>query len=234
MSKCIIVVIVISFFIVFPVFSQGNDHSACFGAVKGNDTFSVGEVRTAILEEEDFQELNGPEWVLMDGRSVNEKAELTSHITHLKNERGEITIPDARGRFLRMANNGACSYLKEKEEEYAACLQKHNAEGDKSAAGDVNAEKPRPQQLGEFQGQEIEGHIHEYNDIYFAGYSYDPIDIKEDGKGNNLGTGKADDDNNGRGWDRNTQLTGGAETRPNNVIVNYFMKICLCRTEKCK
>jgi hypothetical protein len=62
------------------------------------DSGKVGDVKTSMLTEAQFQELHGQTWVLMDGRSVTGSTYET--IT------GSSTIPDARGQFLRGKNNG--------------------------------------------------------------------------------------------------------------------------------
>lgn len=61
--------------------------------------FPVGTIKKAFLTEEQFQDQMGTTWVLMDGRDVtgSDYAILT----------GNTTIPDARGMFLRMKDNGA-------------------------------------------------------------------------------------------------------------------------------
>ena len=204
--------ITLLFVVASPAVSQ--DHSVCFlGTPTGNDVFTVGEVRTAILDETDFQELNGAEWVLMDGRSLQVITDISPYVAHLKNDRGEVIIPDARGRFLRMANNGA----------------------EVDPAGD--------RQLGTLQDDAFLGHSHDYNDIYFSENAHwielqgvTPIDILDDGWGNNIGTtAGVDKGDDGVGWDRTTERAGDiAETRPKNIAVNYFVKICRCRTENCR
>lgn len=57
----------------------------------------IGEVRYSILNVEDFQNLYGSSWVLMDGRTVADTA-----LAAL----GVAKIPDARGVFLRCKNHG--------------------------------------------------------------------------------------------------------------------------------
>jgi hypothetical protein len=58
----------------------------------------VGDIRSSMLNEAQFQSQNGPSWVLMDGRSVAG--------SEYENITGNSTIPDARGMFLRGKNNG--------------------------------------------------------------------------------------------------------------------------------
>lgn len=62
------------------------------------DTFSIGEIISASLDETQLQTQMGTEWVLCDGRSV-----VGSRYEAIT---GFSTIPDARGVFLRGKNNG--------------------------------------------------------------------------------------------------------------------------------
>lgn len=58
----------------------------------------IGAVSQAMLSEAQFQALNGPSWVLADGRDVTGSVYAT--VT------GQTVIPDMRGVFLRGKNNG--------------------------------------------------------------------------------------------------------------------------------
>jgi hypothetical protein len=58
----------------------------------------IGELRSAMLSEADFQSQFGTEWVLADG------ADVTGSKYHTLI--GDTTIPDARGLSLRGKNNG--------------------------------------------------------------------------------------------------------------------------------
>lgn len=62
------------------------------------DLNPVGLIAESMLTEVQFQMLNGPDWVLADGRSVagSQYAMVT----------GSPNIPDLRGQFLRGKNNG--------------------------------------------------------------------------------------------------------------------------------
>lgn len=195
-----------------PIYAES--HLTCgVGPPNGQDVFTVGEIRTAILDEQTFRELNGHEWVLMDGRSLKGiDADIKPYVAHLRNDRDEVVIPDARGRFLRMENNGASV----------------DPSGDRA--------------LGTAQSDSVREHDHEYNDVFFS-YNKDHIsqrgavevDILGDGPRNNVGTHAAlDRDNDGISWDRTTHLTGDSESRPKNIAVNYFLKICRCRTPACR
>jgi hypothetical protein len=62
------------------------------------DAGKVGDVKTSMLTEAQFQAQHNDTWVLMDGRGVGGSTYET--IT------GSSTIPDARGQFLRGKNNG--------------------------------------------------------------------------------------------------------------------------------
>ena len=76
-----------------------------------------------------------------------------------------------------------------------------------------------------------------YGDVYAAEsparIGSSAIDIRDDGRANNLGSGSSDTDNDGSDWDRTSQESavpsvGGMETRPKNVAVNFYVKICNC------
>lgn len=198
----------------------------CTRTPAGQDVFSIGEVRTSILPLTTFQELNGPEWVLMDGQPLMVQTALSAHLA-LESNYNRLRIPDARGRFLRMANNNACADLRGNEEAYGRCIGRHDPDGDRVLGRYQEASFGSHNHGGE--------HDHGYNDIYFS-ESGGPIDM-----GHTYGTGaRSDYDNRGYGWDRRTErsggteLRGGNETRPRNITVNYYIKICNCRTENCK
>lgn len=59
---------------------------------KPNDTHQIGDVKTSILTEVEFQSLYGTTWALMDGRNIagSDLAVLT----------GLSSLPDARGRAM--------------------------------------------------------------------------------------------------------------------------------------
>lgn len=210
----------------------GATQDVCVGEPTGQDVFSVGELRTSILPQRPFQEMNGAEWVLADGRPLLVKTALSPHLSQ-ENEYG-LTIPDIRGRFLRMANNNVCADLRGDDEAYGRCIASRDRDGDR--------------RLGEYQADGFANHAHgthahAYNDVYFAehsGVSESNVDILGDGRNNNWGIlGSADLDNDGFGWDRTTgespvSAAGGRETRPKNVAVNHYIKICNCRTPKCR
>jgi hypothetical protein len=63
-----------------------------------SNNLPVGMVIQSMLTEAQFQELNGPGWILADGRSV--VGSVYASVT------GNTTIPDARGLVLRGKNNG--------------------------------------------------------------------------------------------------------------------------------
>ena len=214
------------------------EQEACSAIPSGQDVFSVGEVRTSILPQLEFQRLNGPEWVLMDGRQLTMETALSPHLPNAAENADPTSavasdgktrdvrpkeIPDARGRFLRMANNGACADLRSDDEAYRRCTANHDPDGDRS--------------LGAYQPDTFRAHQHGYNDIYFSehgSYVDHAVDTLDDGENNNWGSNQADQDNSGYGWDRTTAETGGSETRSKNIAVNFYVKICNCRTSNCR
>jgi len=84
--------ILISFFlasITFSVEAQVLDSLGCTGA--------LGDVKYSILEPDDFQEVNGDCWTLMDGKNLDPSSELA--------DKGFTFLPDARGVFIRSYDN---------------------------------------------------------------------------------------------------------------------------------
>ena len=194
----------------------------CTGTPTGVDVFSVGEVRTSILAQTPFQEINGSEWVLMDGRPLLVQTALSPHLTE-DSQDGPI-IPDARGRFLRMANNSVCAEVRTDDAAYRECTASHDPDGDRF--------------LGEYQADAttLTRHSHEHGDVFWS-ESNANYDIAGDGHYNNIGSGQRwDFDNNGHDSRRRTSETGGddGESRPKNIAVNFYIKICDCRTENCR
>lgn len=213
--------------------SVGKD--ACAGPPTGRDVFSIGEVRTSILKPTPFQELNGPEWVLMDGSALLEPTALSPHLPEPEEGSSSRKLPDARGRFLRMVNNDACANFRDDAEEYCLCIADRDPDDDRL--------------LGSYQADAFGVHRHTYNDIYYSespGYieniGGEPpgtrlVDIPPDGW--RIGYGPSggapsDNDNDDIGWDRITDDKGRKETVPKNVAVNFYIKICKCRTRNCR
>jgi hypothetical protein len=58
----------------------------------------IGEIRYSLLTQEQFQEIYGPEWILLNGSSIT--------TTDLHRNFGWSNVPDARGLFLRAKQNG--------------------------------------------------------------------------------------------------------------------------------
>ena len=185
--------------------AQTTGQEVCTGPANGSDVFSVGEVRTSILNQIPFQELNGYEWVLMDGRPLLVGTALSPHLSE-DGEYGPI-VPDARGRFLRMANNNACADFRDDDEAYGRCIADHDPNGDRL--------------LGTYQPDAFRAHRHNItvltnggNARHRCGGNCDMIAPVQS--------------------DQTTTTTGDNETRSKNVAVNFYVKICNCRTANCK
>lgn len=73
--------------------------STTFTCVSAQDTGVIGEVRASLLAPTAFKNLNGDGWVLMNGQNLksNDPLRKISKLT---------AVPDARGRYLRMVDNG--------------------------------------------------------------------------------------------------------------------------------
>ena len=107
----------------------GGTQDVCVGEPTGDDVFSVGELRTSILAQTPFQEMNGAEWVLADGRPLLVRTALSLHLSE-ETEYG-LAIPDIRGRFLRMANNNVCADLRGDDEAHERCIASRDRDGDR-------------------------------------------------------------------------------------------------------
>ena len=209
-----------SVFLLFAIAPHASAQTAasqdvCVADPTGNDLFSVGELRTSILSQEAFQDLNGAEWVLADGRRLPGPTALSPHLSKGSGSEG-LTIPDVRGRFLRMANNTACAHARPDAVQYAECLTRHDPGGDRLT--------------GDFQPDSFTEHAHGYIDQFLAWPNHPssgmwapsaphwPIphfDVLREHSGTSA-------------------PAGDAETRPKNIAVNFFIKICNCRTPTCR
>ena len=202
---------------------QTPGQEVCAGPLSGADVFSVGEIRTSILAEPDFQALNGGEWVLMDGRPLLVRTGLSAHLS----EEGEygLAIPDARGRFLRMANNDVCAEHRlgaDSGDAYNQCIADRDPDADRG--------------LGTYQGDSVGRHEHNYDDLFYSEISgFKPGSASGVPVPGGVGSGDTDWDGNvGYGIERTTHVGGSDETRPKNLAVNYYIKICNCRTTNCR
>ena len=173
--------------------NQTAGQEVCAGIPSGVDVFSVGEIRTSILGQTQFQELNGSEWVLMDGRPLLVRTALSPYLTEM-GEHGPM-VPDARGRFLRMANNNACADFRGDDEAYGRCLTDHDPDGDRS--------------LGAYQADASRAHQH---DAHLTHYG----NVSRDNGGGYIGN-VAPSGVDSRVGIPKTGTTGGNETRSKNI-----------------
>lgn len=153
------------------------------------EIYQIGEIKTSLLEPDEFTSLYGNSWILMDGRDVSKSmfATLT----------GMTNVPDARGKFLRMSNNGASG---------------------------TNYDPETSRTLGSFQKDSFKKHNHEkvYNGHHPQG---------SNGSKNNTNLmikGGTSSQGNRFGLHPN----GGDETRPKNILVNYYIKIQSCSRQE--
>lgn|GEM_PF-4439820 len=137
--------------------------------------YQVGDIKVSLLSPKVFQEVHGNVWALLDGGVVVEGSELAG-LTGLSK------LPDARGAFLRMQNNGRSD----------------------------GKQNPDNSALGHWQQFASVDHSHNHS---------------------------GGDQMYGNGWQRYTvHSVGGVnpnslsgEVRPNNITVNFYIKINSCR-----
>ena len=207
-----------------PIVNAGQPQATqdvCVGPPTGQDVFSVGELRASILSQTPFQELNGAEWVLADGRPLLVHTALSPHLSQ-ESEYG-LVIPDVRGRFLRMANNNVCADLRDDEEAHGRCIASRDSDGDR-LLGTYQADA--------FGRHDHGSHGHDFRDAWYS---------EAWGDGPCCTTGSADTDGDNRHYNKDSRTadstipaSGGPETRPKNIAVNYYIKICNCRTPTCR
>lgn len=63
------------------------------------DHYKVGDVVYSVLKPDEFMQLHGSSWTLMDGRAIDQQFDLRRMF-------GWTNVPDARGLFLRSMNLG--------------------------------------------------------------------------------------------------------------------------------
>jgi hypothetical protein len=155
-----------------------------------NSTFQVGDVKHSMLGISAFQSIHGDCWKLMDGSSLDGASDLA-------NLSGWTNLPDARGRTLRMNDNGA------------------NVDPDKiSRILLTNTYSGEDQYLGSNQMDEFEDHDHAIRggDAAISDYA--------GGSGADYGIFDG-----GSSIASRTENVGGNETRMKNTSVNMFIKI---------
>lgn len=197
MKNHFIVVITSVFIALFFIFGTHSKKDATSNGV-------LGDIKYSILAPEDFQRLNGTEWVLLDGQPIQENWDLYREVfkkysrTDVNNPYSELinpqknNLPDARGVFLRGMN-------------YGRGIDTGNVEGDKKVGyyqfDAFQGHKFPLTQITSEEGKgfdwKFEGGYNDYRKKYISG----PID---DGHG----TPRVD-----------------RETRPRNIVVYIYVKV---------
>jgi len=155
-----------------------------FARFKSNSQHLVGDVKTSMLTETEFQTASGdPTWVLADGRDLDLIPATADSLW--KSLKGTPIIPDMRGMFLR---------------------------GKNYARGDAYA-NPAGDQAISTQNQD-------HNKAHTHTYTYSPVTSHAD---LNFYSGTRDTDTTATSGPDSSGA--GPESRPKNIIVNYFIKI---------
>jgi hypothetical protein len=87
--------------------------------VEINRMYDIGDIRSSLLPEAQFQSRNGSCWVLMKGQIV--AGSLYATLT------GRSSLPAAEGRFLRNAGGNAAELATTQEEEFKSHTHVQNA-----------------------------------------------------------------------------------------------------------
>ena len=166
---------------------------------------SLGDIRTSVLTEVQFQALNGSDWVLCDGDSCSG----TAYETLTSNS----TVPDLRGEFLRGADNG-------RGVDSGRSLGSTQVD-----ATDVNNLSVPS------SGSHTHSTLEPYADItpgsqspYYLGRSY-TVYAGYTTPTANYSTSNGTHNYIGSTAHTHTLSSSDSETRPRNVAVNYFIKV---------
>lgn len=175
------------------------------------DLNPVGMIASSMLTEVQFQALNGPSWILADGRSV--AGSFYATVT------GFSIVPDLRGQFIRGKNNGRIDGNQDPDGERALGAWQANAvvPHDHSLANHQHISPLGVQHNAGFPWQYgISGVTYSSSNLqYGVGGSFANLPTLA-----NNGSGALSSPSSG-----NTGMFGSAETRPNNMATNIFIKI---------
>jgi hypothetical protein len=166
------------------------------------DIYPIGAIITSILKLSSFQGLFGDEWVLLDGRAVSKNDDIAPYLTEIQ---GELKLPDARGKFLRMANN--------------------NARGDQY--------DHQNRELGSYQTDAFQGHRHMLES--WADFNGDGSKNPNNaGYGAAGPYGKSIRTFEITKYKDYGKPRIAKETYPKNIAVNYYIKINRCGSDQCR
>ncbi len=168
---------------------------------------AVGEIRVSLLKPDDFVALYGPDWRLMDGGNDVSGLAISSYLDPtIQSKDKRFVLPDARGKFLRMANNGATGNLYDPEERVTGSIQSHGFP--KHSHSLVFRSNGWPKQSG-----------HRYSNRNYI--------LDKDAP-----SGSRNPDKNLK----YTTSTSGSlkETRPVNLAVNYYLRVSCTTGGICK
>jgi microcystin-dependent protein len=143
-------------------------------------------------------------WLLCNGASVSRTTYATLYAAIGNNygtaDGSNFNLPDFRGRFLRGSTTDS------------------NRDPNFSTRVASNTGGNTGGNVGSYQADAFKEHTHSYNDIFHSEVG-GTVSVT-----NNWGSGDSDNDNRGSEIARTSGTTGGSETRPVNVTVNYIIK----------
>ena len=170
--------------------------------------FPVGSLLYSLLDEVDFQNRMGVEWVLLDGRAIDQTDELSDYLVASPDEDGKVPLPDGQGKFLRMMD-------------YRSNQDNREFDGDPQVG----------RHIGHFQKDSIQGHVHSHTGYANSGQNAWPYGFAFAGY-NQVSNAQT------RGPQADGDLYGSlqvtSENRPRNIAVNLFVKIRECQSARCR
>lgn len=139
--KCLPIIIVVIFVQIVPVTAQQSQPQS-----KCNYSGCVGDIKYSLLSKEDFRDINGDGWVLLQGQTLSRNADDELFSPELVTK--FPVLPDATGRFVRSMNaNGANGDPWSQEHGGAARM------------------------VGEYQDEEFKSHRHELDQMPHVGWN---------------------------------------------------------------
>lgn len=190
-----------------------------------SNTDTVGDVRISLLTEAQFQNINGTDWVLMDGQSSAGSAYET--LT------GNSTVPDAVGRFLRMEGGAAASLGSQQADATAQnglVVSGGTASGTFASTSHSHTDGSLYAEIGyDLAGGNIIGHRNDKGGSFTSSldrtHSTSSASPTTVGRTDVHGTTSSPSTTASVSSTAASISASDAETRPINVTVNYFVKI---------
>lgn len=161
----------------------------------------IGDIKQSVLTEAQFQAIHGAVWTLMDGKSV--VGSIYETLT------GNSTIPDGRGQFVRIENNGRTDGKENPDATPVGAQQDQATKPNGLLAGSNTSSD------GAHNHSTASGYCGQFGNATSGGIT----------QLNGCHGGTRDATSTHPAHTHTVNVTDGSETRPKNITANYFIKI---------